>query len=472
MFNNNDYMLGNKTAKYLYHRYCENLPIIDYHCHVSPREICEDTEFENITQVWLYHDHYKWRIMRACGVDERYITGNATDYEKFLKYAEALEMAIGNPVYIWSHMELEKYFGVKEPLNPRTADSIWHKCNAIIRDEHLSARKIIRDSDVELICTTDDPCDDLRWHREIEQDRDFHTRVIPTWRPDRFLNIENNQFSDAVKELEGVSGKEINSYNDFIHALQERMRFFNSNGTCIADHGIDTVPFRKISNEEVNTIFKKRLRGQPVNGEEAEAYKTQLLISLAESYNEFDWAMQIHYGCERNVNTRMYRKLGPDTGYDVILDENNGRKLTALLDQIEQTSKLPRIILYSLNPADDALIDSIIGAFQNGTTGTLMQHGSAWWFNDNKVGIEHMLDSLAARGVLGEFIGMLTDSRSFLSYTRHDYFRRLLCNRVGKWVEDGSYPYDEESLKEIVVGISYSNAKKYFGFEGGATVGS
>lgn len=458
-----DFMLQGATAQTLYHKFAENMPIIDYHCHIDPREIYEDQHYDNLTQVWLQGDHYKWRAMRSCGIEERYITGDASDYEKFCKYAETLEYAIGNPLYHWSHMELKKYFGFDGVLNRRTADEVWNLSCRVLREEQLSVRQIIARSNVEVICTTDDPADSLIWHQKLKESG-YPVKVLPAWRPDKALNIEKEEFAAYLMRLEAAAGRRIQSAGALKQALAERMDYFAAQGCSVSDHGLDYVPFMRCSEKELEQIFSKKMRNQPLTAEETEQYKTEMLLFLAAAYRQRGWVLQLHYGCARNNHTLQFQKLGPDTGYDSISSYTPSDKLVGFLDAVNCQGGLGKTILYSLNPADNAVIDSIIGSFQFQGESCSIQHGSAWWFNDHKAGMEQQLTSLANLGVLGKFIGMLTDSRSFLSYTRHDYFRRILCSLIGGWVDHGEYPYDEETLGRMIRGIAHDNAETYFNF--------
>ena len=462
-FMDKDFLLKTETAQKLYHEYAADLPIIDYHCHINPKEIYEDLHYDNITQVWLYGDHYKWRAMRSCGIEEKYITGDATDYEKFCKFAETLESAIGNPLYHWSHMELKKYFGYEGVLNTKTADEVWQLTQKILKDEGLSVRKIIEKSNVAVVCTTDDPIDDLIWHEKIKGEG-METKVLPAWRPDKLVNVEKTDFVQYMKKLEEVACVEITDKASLKEAVVKRLDYFQERGCSVSDHGLDYVPYARCSEEEFNRILAKGMAGQAVSEEEAEAYKTEVLLMVAAEYTKRGWVMQLHYGCHRNNNTAQFEKLGPDTGYDSISDYTPSGKLARFLDAVNMEEGLPKTIIYSLNPTDNAVIGTMIGCFQNSDAAGKIQHGSAWWFNDNKVGMEQQMISLANLGMLGKFIGMLTDSRSFLSYTRHEYFRRIMCNLIGQWVEDGEYPEDYDTLSKIVKGIAHDNAVKYFNF--------
>lgn len=464
-FMDKDFLLSTDTAKELYHDIAGRMPIVDYHCHIDPKEIAENRKFENITQVWLGGDHYKWRQMRANGVDESYITGNAPDREKFQKWAETLEKAIGNPLYHWSHLELQRYFDYHGILNKDTAQEVWDLCNKKLQEDSMRVRSLIKRSHVRLLCTTDDPIDDLKWHRVLKEDETFDVQVLPAWRPDKAMNIEKPEFTDYMAQLSAASGMPIRTFTDMKAALEKRMDYFNAMGCCVSDHGLDYVMYAPASDETIERIFADRLAQKPVTAEDGARYRTACLLFLAGKYAQLGWVMQLHYGCKRNNNTSMYKKLGPDTGYDCISNFAPGAQLTDFLDAVNETSGLPKTILYSLNPGDDELIGTVLGCFQNSDAVGKIQQGSAWWFNDHKAGMTKQMTSLANLGLLGNFVGMLTDSRSFLSYPRHEYFRRILCDLIGGWVENGEYPYDRKNLEKIVKGICYNNAVAYFGFD-------
>lgn len=465
-FMDKDFLLETETARKLFHEYAENTPILDYHCHINPKEIAEDRHFENITQVWLGGDHYKWRFMRSCGVEEQYITGDASDYDKFCKWAECLGKAIGNPLFHWSHLELQRYFGYTGVLNKNTADEVWKICNEKLAQPSMSARNLIRQSNVTLICTTDDPADSLEWHKQIAEDASFDIKVLPAWRPDKAMNIEKPDYLDYLDKLAAVTGvAEINSFSALKKALTERMAYFASVGCNVSDHGLEYVMYSPADEDEIEAIFLKRLNRIVLSKEEEMKFKTAFMLFSGREYHRLDWAMQLHYGCKRDNNTRMYEKIGPDTGYDCINNNAPSSQMADLLNALSKTDQLPRTILYSLNPNDNQAIVSLIGCFQDSTAAAKIQHGSAWWFNDHKTGMQEQMTSLANLGNLSGFIGMLTDSRSFLSYTRHEYFRRILCNLIGSWVENGEFPADFEILSEIVKDISYYNAKRYFKFD-------
>ena len=461
-FLDQDFLLSTETARNLFHNYAAKMPIYDYHCHIIPKEIAEDRHFDNITQIWLGGDHYKWRLMRSSGVDEYYITGNAPDKEKFVKWAETLSKSIGNPLYHWSHLELQRYFGYHGVLNKNTADEVWNLCNAKLADPSMSARNIVKSSNVTHICTTDDPVDTLEWHEKIAADSDFDVKVCPTWRPDKAMNLDKPDYLDYINKLSEISGITINSFDALQKALRLRMEHFHQRSCRISDHGVDYIMYEPTSRETVNEIFQKRLQGTSLSKLETIQFKTAFLLSMGEAYHELGWAMQLHYGVKRDNNSAAFAKRGPDTGYDCISNYTPSSQLADFLDALNHKDRLPKTIIYSLNPIDNAAIDTIIGCFQDDTAVSKIQHGSAWWFNDHKVGMTEQLTSLANEGYLAGFVGMLTDSRSFLSYTRHEYFRRILCELIGSWVENGEYPQDYDTLGEIVENISYKNAFHYF----------
>lgn len=463
-FMDKDFLLTTPTAQTLYHAYAEQMPVMDYHCHINPKEIWEDRQFENITQVWLGGDHYKWRLMRAAGVEEKYVTGNASDREKFQKWAETLATAVGNPLYHWSHLELRRFFGYEGILNGDTAEEVWQLCNAKLREKDMSVRNLILRSHVTLICTTDDPVDTLEYHQKLAADASFPVTVLPAWRPDKAMNIEAPGWMDYLAQLSAVAGKQIASFADMKEALRVRMAYFHANGCRLSDHALEYVMYVPASEEAVEAIFAKRLRGQAVTREEELTYKTAFMGFVGREYKKLDWAMQLHYGCKRNNNGLMFRLLGPDTGYDCINNYTPSAQLADFLGSFADSGELPRTIVYSLNPADDAVIDSVIGCFQNSDAVGKVQHGSAWWFNDHIMGMRQQIMTLASQGRLAGFVGMLTDSRSFLSYPRHEYFRRILCEYLGDQVENGLFPNDLATLGRIAQDISYNNADRYFNF--------
>ena len=462
-FLDDDFLLTTPTARRLY-QVARSMPILDYHCHLDPKEIAQDRRFENITQVWLGGDHYKWRLMRANGVDEAYITGDAPDREKFQKWAETLELAIGNPLYHWSHLELRRYFGYEGVLNGDTAQEVWELCNQKLQEPGMSARNLIANSGVTLVCTTDDPADSLEWHQQLAQDSSFPVKVLPAWRPDADMGLERPEYLDYLQRLGQAAGVEIRTYADLKEALLSRMAFFDKMGCRASDHALTVAVCQPASEEELERVFQKRLEGEPLTQEELAAFQTGFLRFVAGEYKRLGWGMQLHYGCRRNNNTRMFHKLGRDTGYDAVLQGTPSLEVAAFLDLLASQDALPRMVLYRLNPNDDEGLNSVIGCFQDGTPLGRIQQGSAWWFNDHKAGMVKQLTAFANGGLLGNFIGMLTDSRSFLSYPRHEYFRRILCELLGAWVENGEYPADWKALEKMVRGVCYNNAVEFFGF--------
>ncbi|MBR6302609.1 MAG: glucuronate isomerase [Lachnospiraceae bacterium] len=464
-FMDEDFLLQTDVAKKLFHDYAEKMPVLDYHCHINPQEIAQDRQFENITQVWLGGDHYKWRFMRSCGVDEYYITGEASDKEKFLKWAECLGKAIGNPLYHWSHLELQRYFGYHGALSSKTAEEVWELCNKKLAEPSMSVRNLIKQSGVELICTTDDPVDSLEWHRVIKEDTSFDVTVLPAWRPDKAMNLEKADYADYIKKLSEVSGVTVRSFKDLKDALVKRMDFFAENGCTVSDHALEYVMFESASDDELESIFRKALVKDPISRSEEMKFKTAFMTFVAGEYTKRGWVMQLHYGCKRDNNKVMFAKLGPDTGYDCINNYAPSSQTADFLNNLIEKDSLPRTILYSLNPNDNQAIGTILGCFQNSDAVAKIQQGSAWWFNDHKVGMQDQMTSLANLGNLSGFVGMLTDSRSFLSYTRHEYFRRILCNLLGGWVDNGEFPEDYDILGEIVKDISFNNAVRYFKFD-------
>ena len=462
-FLDDDFLLTTPTARRLY-QVARSMPILDYHCHLDPKEIAQDRRFENITQVWLGGDHYKWRLMRANGVDEAYITGDAPNREKFQKWAETLELAIGNPLYHWSHLELRRYFGYEGVLNGDTAQEVWELCNQKLQEPGMSARSLIANSGVTLVCTTDDPADSLEWHQQLAQDSSFPVKVLPAWRPDAAMGLERPEYLDYLQRLGQAAGVEIRTYADLKEALLSRMAFFDKMGCRASDHALTVAVCQPASEEELERVFQKRLEGEPLTQEELAAFQTGFLRFVAGEYKRLGWVMQLHYGCRRNNNTRMFHKLGRDTGYDAVLQGTPSLEVAAFLDLLASQDALPRMVLYSLNPNDDEGLNSVIGCFQDGTPLGRIQQGSAWWFNDHKAGMVKQLTAFANGGLLGNFIGMLTDSRSFLSYPRHEYFRRILCELLGAWVENGEYPADWKALEKMVRGVCYNNAVEFFGF--------
>lgn len=464
-FMDENFLLSNKTAIDIYHNYAKDMPIIDYHCHIDPKEIYENKKFNNITEAWLYGDHYKWRAMRSNGIDEKYITGYGSDYDKFLAWAKTIPMSIGNPLYHWTHLELQRFFGIDEPLDEDTAPMIWKKVNELLSRDGFKVRDLIRKSNVEIICTTDDPIDTLEYHMKLKEDSSFDVKVLPTFRPDRGIEIKADGFLSWIKSLEDISQIKICNYDGFLEALETRINFFHSVGCRIADHGLDgTVVYSETSKEEAAAIFEKVLDGKSITDDEEKKYKTYTLIHVFKLYHKLEWTMQLHIAALRSNNTRMLKKIGINTGFDSINDESIAYPLSRLLDSVDKEKCLPKTILYTLNPKDNYVLGSMIGNFQGEGIPGKVQFGAAWWFNDNKDGMIEQMKALANLGLLGRFVGMLTDSRSFLSYTRHEYFRRILCNLIGEWVENGEVPQNMKLLKRIVQGICHDNAEAYFKF--------
>lgn len=463
MFLNEDFMLSGETARLLFHNHAKTMPIIDYHCHLDPREIYEDQPFENLTAAWLYGDHYKWRLMRANGVPESHITGDASDYDKFLAWARTLPKAVGNPLYSWTHLELRRFFGVEELLNEATAPAIWEKVNRKLAEPDFTRRGLIRSSGVKVICTTDDPADSLEYHKLL-QGSEAAFQVFPTFRPDKALNIDAEGFAAWTLKLESASGLPVKSYAGLLDALRNRVAFFHEQGCRLSDHALDVLRYEAGAPEIVEAIFAKRMQGAALSPEEITRYRTELLTALIGFYHDKDWTMQLHLHAYRNNNTQMFQRLGPDTGYDGINDLPLTTALSQLLDRAESGSGLPKTILYSLNPGDYPALLALLGCYQKDTPGKL-QLGSGWWYNDTRSGMRQQLTLLAEGSLLGNFVGMLTDSRSFLSYTRHEYFRRVLCGLLGELAERGEAPDDLEVLGAMARDISYNNAAGYFGFQ-------
>ncbi len=475
-FMDKDFLLDTGTARELFHGSAEGLPLIDYHCHISPREIYEDRRFEDLTQVWLggrnpdgsyFGDHYKWRLMRAAGIGEDYVTGDRPPYERFLKFTEALQKAPGNPMLHWCNLELRQFFGFDKPLTPATAEEAWRVCCEKLRnDPGLSVRGIIKKAKVAMIGTTDDPADSLEWHDRLAADPGFKTKVYPSFRPDKAINIQKEGFSEYMAKLaESAQTARLESLDDVKDALRARLDFFASRGCRASDHALEYVPFRPAADSEVDAIFRRAMKGEKISAEEAEKYQTALLLFLGREYSRLRIVMQLHYSCYRNANARMFRLLGPDTGYDMIAQTSCGARIACLLSALDESGECPKTILYSLNGVDNAMLVSLAGCFQDGLIPGKIQLGSAWWFMDTKRGMEDQLMCLAEGGLLGNFVGMLTDSRSFLSYARHDYFRRILCGLIGRWVENGELPCDTAALDSLVRDICYYNAVDYFDLE-------
>jgi glucuronate isomerase len=465
-FIHTDFLLETPQARRLYHEHAEGLPLIDYHCHLSPREIAEDIRWPDIATLWLGGDHYKWRAMRTAGVEERFITGNASPWEKFEKYAQTMPKLLRNPLYHWSHLELARYFGIDDILlGPATAREVFDRCNEMLAQPGFSAREFMERSNVEVVCTTDDPVDSLEYHRTIAADEKFPIRVLPTWRPDKALQVDKLEaFSAWIDQLEKSSGVTISKLDNLLFALQQRHDFFAERGCRLSDRGLDTVWAEECTPADAAAIFARARRGQPVSPAEAVRYKSFLLHELAVMDAAKGWTMQIHYGAQRNNNTRMFGQLGPDTGFDSIADLPVAAAMARHFDRLDSIGALPKTIIYNLNPRDNEVVATMLGNYQDGITAGKMQFGSGWWFLDQLDGMTRQIEALSQMGLLSCFVGMLTDSRSFLSYTRHEYFRRLLCNILGRDMQRGLIPDDEGLVGPMVRDICYDNARNYFGF--------
>lgn len=462
-FMDENFLLGNDFAVSLYHQYAKDMPIYDYHCHLSPREIAENKKYRNITEIWLGGDHYKWRALRSNGVEEKYITGDADDKEKFLKWAETMPYCIGNPLYHWTHLELKRFFGIDKLLSPGTAEEIWEACNKMLQKDEFSARELMKRSNVKAISTTDDPVDSLEYHKAIAADASFDIAVLPAFRPDKGINIEKEGFSAWLEKLGAAAGVEVKTFEDLKKALLRRMDHFHQAGCRLSDHGLDCAVFCQGTDEEASAILGKALKGDALTEIEIDRYKTQVILFLGREYARRNWVMQLHLGTIRNNNSRMLKLLGPDTGFDAVGDFTYAQALSKTLNALDETGELPKTILYCLNPVNNEVLGTIIGCFQREGIPGKMQFGSGWWFNDQKDGMIKQMTALANLGLLSRFVGMLTDSRSFLSYTRHEYFRRILCNLMGEWVENGEAPDDMALLGQMVQDICYHNAVRYFG---------
>lgn len=465
-FMTDDFLLDTEFSRQLYHGFAAGQPIFDYHCHLPPALIAEDHRFANLYEIWLKGDHYKWRAMRSNGVDERFCTGDADDYAKFQAWAGTVPQTIGNPLYHWTHLELKRPFGLTGTLlGPQTAREVWDFCNDKLAQPEFSARGIMGQMNVKMVGTTDDPVDDLRHHATVAADSSFDIKVLPSWRPDKAFNIEADGFLDYLARLGEVSDVEIRRFADLTRALGVRLDHFAAHGCKIADHALDEVLFGQTSEAELDAMLARRLRGETLTLADVAAFKTAVLIYLAGEYKRRDWVQQYHIGALRNNNSRRLLSLGPDTGFDSINDAPMARALSQLLDAQDRQDLLPKTILYCLNPRDNEVLGTMIGNFQGGNIPGKMQFGSGWWFNDQKDGMERQLTQLAQLGLLSRFVGMLTDSRSFLSYTRHEYFRRILCRMVGRWVAEGEAPADLALLGAMVENICFNNARDYFAIE-------
>ena len=467
LFLSEDFLLQTDTAKALYHDFARDMPIIDYHCHLPVQEIAENRSFENLTQIWLNGDHYKWRAMRADGVLEKYITGDATDIEKFEAWAATVPNTLRNPLYIWTHLELKRCFGISDTLlNPDSAREIYETGKQMLQTEAFSPREILKKMNVKVLCTTDDPVDDLSHHLKLIEDQNFEIKVLPAFRPDKAMVVETPEaFNSWVDQLEGAADTNIADFESFLAALQKRHDFFHRMGCRLSDHGLDRPFADDFSTADIARIFEKVRSGQTVGQPEIRQFKSAMMLELAGMDAAKNWVQQFHLGALRNVNSHARKTLGPDTGFDTMGDFEMARPLAAFLDRLDRVNKLAKTIIYSINPGDYEMLAAMIGSFQDGTVPGKMQFGAAWWFNDQRLGIEHQLNALSNSGLLSRFVGMLTDSRSFLSYPRHEYFRRILCNLLGKDVERGELPDDLELLGAMVKDICYYNAERYFGFK-------
>ncbi|HET6557921.1 MAG TPA: glucuronate isomerase [Prolixibacteraceae bacterium] len=463
-FMDENFLLQTATAQKLYHEYAAKMPIFDYHCHINPKDIADDRRFNTITEIWLAGDHYKWRGMRTNGVEEKYCTGDASDWEKFEKWAETVPHTLRNPLYHWTHLELKKFFGIDEVLSPKNARAVYEACNAKLQTPEYSCRNIIRMANVHTICTTDDPVDSLEYHQKIKADG-FEVNVLPAWRPDKAMMVEQPiTYNQYVNQLAAVCKMEIKTFDELMIALNKRHQFFHENGCRLSDHGLDTAYAEDYTADEIDAMFLKVRVGYRLTSREIQKFKSCMLYEFGRMDHMRGWTQQFHIGALRNNNTRLFNLLGPDTGFDSIGDKLVAEPLSKLLNRLDMENKLCKTILYNLNPRDNELYATMIGNFQDGSVPGKIQYGSGWWFLDQKDGIEKQLDTLSNLGLLSRFVGMLTDSRSFLSYTRHEYFRRILCNMLGNDVENGEIPYDMELLGQMVENISFNNAKEYFNF--------
>lgn len=465
-FLDDNFLLNNKTAQELYHGYAKHMPVIDYHCHLSPQQIAEDKQFKNITEAWLYGDHYKWRAMRTNGVEEKFCTGNAGDREKFQQWAGTVPYTLRNPLYHWTHLELQRYFGVKEVLNEKNADAVYDQCTALLQTKDFTVRNLLRKMNVAIVCTTDDPVDSLEHHARLKADG-FEIPILPAFRPDQAMNVADaDRFNHYISQLEAVTGISVSSFDDFLYALQNRHDYFAAAGCNVSDHGLEEIYAEDFTGSEINSIFNKIHSGKQLNESEQRKFKSAMLVHFAEWDWEKGWVQQFHLGALRNNNSRMLQQLGPDTGWDSIGDFSQGRPLASFLNKLDSDNKLAKTIIYNLNPADNELMATMIGNFNDGSAAGKIQFGAAWWFLDQKDGMVKQMNALSNMGLLSRFVGMLTDSRSFLSFPRHEYFRRLLCNLFGEEIENGEIPADMDWVGKVIKDICYRNAQQYFGWQG------
>ena len=464
-FLDENFLLNNKTSQKLYHDFAKQMPVIDYHCHLSPQQIADDVQFENLTQIWLNGDHYKWRAMRANGIDENFITGNASDWEKFEKWAETVPYTMRNPLYHWTHLELKRYFGINKILNPASAKEIYDECNSKLQTREFSVKNLLRKMNVRLVCTTDDPADSLIYHQQLKNEN-LETLVLPAFRPDAAMNVnEPSAFNNYIQKLQNATSLYIHSFEDFITALKNRHDFFAENGCTVSDHGLENVYAEDYSENEIKNIFDKIKSGRLLTEEEKNKFKSAMLYTFAEWDFEKNWVQQFHLGALRNNNSRLLETLGADTGFDSIGDFPQAKSLSKFLNKLESNKKLTKTILYNLNPADNEIFATMIGNFNDGSVTGKMQWGSAWWFLDQKDGMKKQIDTLSNMGLLSRFVGMLTDSRSFLSYPRHEYFRRILCNLFGEEIENGELPNDINWIGKMIQDICFYNAENYFNWK-------
>ncbi|MBO2544129.1 glucuronate isomerase [Salegentibacter sp. BDJ18] len=458
-----DFLLENSFAKELYERYAKDMPIIDYHCHLPVEDIAEDRQFKNLTEIWIAGDHYKWRAMRALGIEEKYITGNSSDEEKFQKWAETIPYTMRNPLYHWTHLELQRYFGITDLLTEKNAKKIYNQCNSLLATQAYSTRNLLKKMNVKVVCTTDDPADDLKHHKKIAEDG-FEVKVLPTFRPDGLLNIESHDFAAYLKRIGNQTKVDIKDFDSLIKAVASRIDYFHQHGCRLSDHGLERMLAEDFSKSEIDNLLKKKLAGESLTAKESEKYQSALLLKLGSLYAEKNWTMQLHLGPVRDTNSKLLNQIGKDAGVDSIGDLNQAKPLAKFLDILNKNENLPKTILYNVNPSDNEVMATMAGNFMSDSRKGKIQHGSAWWFLDQKDGMEKQLNSLSNMGLISCFVGMLTDSRSFLSVPRHEYFRRVLCNLFGKDIENKELPEDIEWIGKIIQDICYYNAESYFEF--------